>query len=308
MLKIIALNKNNVSAEREGNWDLHVVVTGDSIPWYCEFDCLKYVKSGSWYYERIKALEFTHPEISRRFRLGQWAIRETPGFFKAVGADMRHEQSGQKVSKGPGGHYVVGATHKVNVVSEFELIYHKIGAICNETLQHQECNLQRTFSPSRKVVVNKGVARLLDYTLKHQNPYDYDIASPVLLHNPYTKVAVDRDLAHRLLKCLENCEKAWQVIREELFVKKTVKLFDSMTFKKLPRFNQLPKDKKAIQKNEKYEVTKKQLATAYKNIEITHERGMIISDIISHDLIPVSPLFLGDLPFPPKYVQDYGGD
>ena len=77
-------------------------------------------------------------------------------------------------------------------------------------------------------------------------------------------------------------------------MKKTVKLFDSMTLKKLPRFNQLPKDKQAIQKNEKYEVTKKQLATAYKNIEIARERGMIISDIISHDLIPVSLLYLGE--------------
>ena len=31
-LKIVAINKNNVSAGREGNWDLHVAVTGDSLP------------------------------------------------------------------------------------------------------------------------------------------------------------------------------------------------------------------------------------------------------------------------------------
>ena len=282
-------------------------MTGDSLPWFCEFDCLKYVKSGSWYFERIKALEFTHPDIFRCFRLGQWAIRGAPGFFKAVGADIRHEQSGQRVSKGPGGHFVVGATHKINVVSEFELIYHEIGAICsilntvtsNETLQHQECNLQHTFSPGRKVTVNKGVARLLDFTLKHQNPYIIDVTAPVLLHNPYTKVAVDRDVAQHLLKSLENGEKAWKEIRDQRFVKKSVKLFDSMSLKRLPSFNQLPKDKPTIEVKEKFEVTAKQLSTAYNNIEIARERGMDISEILSHDLIPVSPLFLGDLPFPP---------
>ena len=135
------------------------------------------------------------------------------------------------------------------MVSEFELIYHEIGAICsilntltnNETLQHQECNLQHTFSPGRKVIVNKGVARLLDYTLKHQNSYIMDVTIPVLLHNPYTKVAVDH-VAQRLLKSLENGEKAWQEIRDQHFVKKSVKLFDSVTLRKLPSFSQLPKE------------------------------------------------------------------
>ena len=85
--------------------------------------------------------------------------------------------------------------------------------------------------------MDKGVARLLDYTLKHQNPYIIDVTVPVLLHNPYTKVAVDRDVAQRLLKSYENGEKAWQEIRDQRFVKKSMKLFDSMTLRKLPSFN-----------------------------------------------------------------------
>ena len=306
-LKIVAVIKNNVAAEREGNWNLHVAVTGDSIPIFCEFDCLKYVKSGSWYYERIKALEFTNPDIFRRFMLGQWAIRESPGWFKAVGADMRHEQSGQRVSKGPGGHFVVGATHKVSVVSEFELIYHEIGAICstlnsvttNETLQHQECHLQHTFSPGRRIAVNKSVARLLDFTIKRQNPYVIDVTVPVLLHNPFTQVAVDREVAKRLLNCMDNGEKIWKKIRDQRFVKKKVKLFDSLKLQKLPSFNHLPKNATKIQVKEKLEVSSKEMATAYRNIELARERGMKNEDIISCDLLSVSPLFLGDLPFPP---------
>ena len=139
------------------------------------------------------------------------------------------------------------------------------------------------------------MSRCQNYLLSHT----INVTVPVLLHNPYTKVAVDRDVAQRLLKSYENGEKAWQEIRDQRFVKKSMKLFDSMTLRKLPRFNQLPKYKPAIETKEKYEVTAKQLATAYKNIEIARERGMDISEILSHDLVPVSPLFLGDLPFPP---------
>ena len=152
--------------------------------------------------------------------LGPWAIREGQGWFIAVGADMRHEQSAQRVSKGPGGHVIVGATYKINIVSEFELIYHEVGAIysilntvtSNESLQHQECQLQHTFSPGRRITVNKSVARLLEFTLKRQNPYAITVSVPVLLHNPYTRVAVDREVADRLLKCIENGGKVWHEI------------------------------------------------------------------------------------------------
>ena len=42
---------------------------------------------------------------------------------------MKVEQTIQRVSKGPGGHYVVGATRNVAAVAEFELLFHEIGSI-----------------------------------------------------------------------------------------------------------------------------------------------------------------------------------
>ena len=310
-LKIVAVIKNNVASEREGNWNLHVAVTGDSIPIFAEFDCIKYLKSGSWYYERIKALEFTHPDIFRRFMLGQWAVRENPGWFISVGADMRHEQSGQRVSKGPGGHFVVGATRKVSVVSEFELIYHEVGAICsilnivtsNESLQHMECQLQHTFSPGRRVTVNRSVARLLEFTLKHQNPYIITVAVPVLLHNLYTRVAVDKEVAHRLLKCLDNGEKSWQEMRNQRFVQKSVKLFAPVTLRKLPKFNHQPKSIEKPEVKEKTEVSPKELAQGYRDVELARERDMKIEVIVSCDVLSVSPLFIGDLPSRPTKAK-----
>ena len=58
--------------------------------------------------------------------IGQWVVHDRPGWFCAVGGDMKVEQTIQRVSKGPGGHYVVGATRNVSAVAEFELLFHEI--------------------------------------------------------------------------------------------------------------------------------------------------------------------------------------
>ena len=93
------------------------------------------------------------------------------------------EQTVQRVSKGPGGHFVVGATHKISAVSEFVLLYHEIGSITNllnivtsdTSLEHTECHLQHALNPTRRVTVNRSVLKLFDFTNKRQNPYEIDV-------------------------------------------------------------------------------------------------------------------------------------
>ena len=75
-----------------------------------------------FYCEQIKALEYSDPWLFRRFKMGQWAIQEKPDKFQAIGADMKMEQTLQCVSKGPGGHYVVGLTGNAAAVAEFAFI------------------------------------------------------------------------------------------------------------------------------------------------------------------------------------------
>ena len=105
LLHIISLVKNLVASDREGSWDLHVA---DAMPIFKECDCLHYLQNGGYYSERIKALEFSNPWLFRQFKNGLWVIQEKPGKFRAVGGDMKMEQGLQCVSKGPGGHFVVG--------------------------------------------------------------------------------------------------------------------------------------------------------------------------------------------------------
>jgi len=103
-LQLVAVIKNAVVSEREENWNLLVASVEDSMPIFAEYDCINYLRYGSLYLEQIKVLEFTHPELYRRFCVGQWVVQDRPGWFCAVGGDMKVEQTIQRVSKGPGGH------------------------------------------------------------------------------------------------------------------------------------------------------------------------------------------------------------
>ena len=186
---------------------------------FTELDCGSYLRYGSWYSERIKTLESTHPQLYRRFSLAQWTVQDSSGWFCADAPDMKMEQTVQRVSKGPGGHFVVGATLKISAVSEFELLYHEIGSITNvlnivtsnTSLEHTECHLQHALNPTHRVTVNRSVLKLFDFTNKRQHPDEIDVTVPVPLHNPYTQAAVNREVAERLLNCIEHGEKIFPI-------------------------------------------------------------------------------------------------
>ena len=84
---------------------------------------------------------------------GQWAVKDQPGWFSNVGADMKVEQGIQQVSKGPDGHYVVSETRKAGAVVEFAMLYHEIASIthllyevtANPALKDNKCQLPKRF-------------------------------------------------------------------------------------------------------------------------------------------------------------------
>ena len=184
------LQKNLLSSEREGNWDLHVATIDDSMSVLREFDCLHYLRNGGYYNETIKALEFTHPWLFRKFQMGHWVVQENPGKFKAVSADMKMELGLQCFSKGPGGHYVVGVSGNAAAVAEFELLFHEVGKIAsliteltgNDAQQHLESNMQPCYSETRRNIFNDNLISLLDFMLARKNPYSIKAPSHLLNH------------------------------------------------------------------------------------------------------------------------------
>lgn len=101
----------------------------------------------------------------------------------------------ERVSKDPGGHYVVEATRNATIVAGFQLLDHEIGSITcvinfpktNHPVNYTECHVQYAMSTNRRVIFNKIALKLLDFALEHQNPYSVIVNVPVPLHSPLTK-------------------------------------------------------------------------------------------------------------------------
>ena len=190
-------------------------------------------------------------------------------------------------------------------MAEFELLYHEIGSITNvldvlasnESLKHTECHLQHALSKTRRIKVNHNVTKPLDRTLLQRNLYGITTAVglPVSLHNIFTKTAVDQVVALRLLKCLENGKKIYQSYRKERLVDKTKKISATITKRSLPLFNEYPQNAApTIQK--KTTLTSKCIAEGYRNIDLAKAQGMNLHEILTHDVLSVSPLFESNLP------------
>ena len=140
--------------------------------------------------------------------MGGWVVQEKKGWFTAVGADMKVEQTVQRVSKGPG-----GQTRKAGAVAEFELLYHEIGSITyvlnvlttNQSLKHTECHVPPALSKSRQVSINVNVARFLDYVKNHENPYTsaYTSVQYIPLHHWITGSHCHPEVEQRLINVIK---------------------------------------------------------------------------------------------------------
>lgn len=179
------------------------------------------------------------------------------------------------MSKGPGGHYVVGATHNANAVAEFDLLFHEIGMITdvlnfltnNHTLKQTECHLQHALSTTRRLTFNQNVSKLLDFVIERQNPYSVTVNVPVPLHNLLTKQAVDQTVAPRLLNCLQNGRGIYCSFSQERLVENK-KMSTTVSKRKLPQFNEQPEKTPTISMKEQKLVSSKDMAEAHRNVDI----------------------------------------
>ncbi|KAH3832373.1 hypothetical protein DPMN_105658 [Dreissena polymorpha] len=235
------------------------------------------------------------------------SLFDRQGWFCSVAGDLKVEQTIQRVSKGPGGHYVVGETRNAGALAEFELLFHEIGSITSllnllttkNPMDHTECHLQHSLSATRRNSFNHNEEMLLNYVLEGQNPYTVTVNVPVPLHNLLTKLAVDKEVAVRLFKCIENDKRVYRAYRQKRIVEKAKNISSTISKKKLPRFTDHLKQSlltsKAILKERKAP-SSNDMADAQRSMDIAKERGMPLKQKLSHDLISSSPLFDGDVP------------
>ena len=118
----------------------------------------------------------------------------------------------------------------------------------------------------------------------------------VPLHNIVTKEVVDPTIQAQLLNALEYGEQEYQAYREERFIIKSKKLSATISKISLPLLSSNPAVLCSVS-------VPKDIARAHRAMEIVKERGMPISEIMKHDLLPCSPLFDGDFTSKPDKSQ-----
>lgn len=311
--KIVAVIKQLITADRDGNWPLHVGTVKASMGILREFDAINYLRYASWYLERIQVLEVTYPSLYRRFRMGHFVVKDRIGaVFAAVAGDLKLEQSQNRFSQGPGGHVIVGSAGDAAVVAEFALLFHEILAISNllqlltnvRLMDHLETSIQHELGGRKGIIFDRNVARLLDFVNARENPF-LVLAPNVPLHNFVTKQIVKDNFKARILKALENGDTAYQQFRKERYVDKSKKLSVTISKVKLPAFDSQCSPEKANTNTEsvKATVSMKDIAFAQKEAEIATLRGISPRELYAHDLLQSSPLFVGEITTKPDKAQ-----
>jgi hypothetical protein len=296
--QIVLIIKHIISSDREGNFALHMAAVEKSLPIFQESDSINYLRYGSFYFESTKLLQNTHPEIFQRLLQGQFVIKDHTGCFNAVAPDMKLEQTIQRASKSTGG--IVGQTKNSAIVVEWQLIFHEILLISNNlraltndsSMDHSESAAVHHDLVGKKAEhVNKNVAKLLDFVSSRGNPFIIE-APGLKLHNFVTKEVADDAVSMRLCQALQNGDNFYQEFRKERFIEKKKKLSATISKRNLPQMNYKPSSENKVPGPT---ISQNMLASAQRDIDIVRERGMSLELIYSHDFVPNSIIFEGDL-------------
>ena len=308
-LQLVSTIKKAIVADRDGDWPLHVGAVGEALKIYGEFDAYRYLRITSWYYERAKVLEKTHPSLFRRFMMGYFVVRDSPNsVFVAVSPDLKLEQSINRFSNGPGAPAAVGKQGSDAALTEFSLLFHKILSITSlfqsitspRLMDHSETNIRHDITGKSGLIFDENVKKLFDFVNSRVNPFRIPIAK-VPLYNFVTNQMVNAGIAQRILSVQKHGEEVYLKIRQEIFFDRTRKLTDTIHRQNLPSFiTENPKGKMQLQSNP---VTAKEIATALRNVEIATMRGMSPEEIFSCDLLNSSPLFEGNFTKKPNKAE-----
>ena len=266
--------------------------------------------------ERIKVLEFTHPDLYRRFQIGYFVVNDRDGaVFSSVSGDMKLEQTQNRFSQGPGGHVIVGKAGDVAAVAEFNILFHEAKSMTNllhaltnaRLMDHLETAIRHNLCGNRGHLFDKNVGRLLDYIRAHRNPFIVLTNAMIPLHNLVTKQVVGDTIKMRYLKVIENGGEEYQKFHTERYIEKSKKLSAKISMVKMPQFDADPerRNKISYEKATAAEnvVSIKDIAVAAREIEIATLRGMSSSEVYSYDLLDSTPLFIGDITTKPDKAE-----
>ena len=282
-----------IAADREGDWEGHLLAVQNLLPIFRECDSINYLRYATLYLEMMRRLPDDHPEIYEKFKAGNFVVNESKKAFSAVSPDMKLEQTIQRSQKSSSG--IIGQTRQVSYVSEWEVVYHEILSISNafRNLTHsnlgtRESEVHHELGGNYAKSFNTQVKHVIDFLTAHGNPYLLE--NHPKLHNFVTSVCAPSAVSECLINFYKHGEELYKSFRNERFVEKSRKLSDTIKKVNLPEFVPKPKEK-TERKHIKSDALVKELSYVQKNIDIARVRGITLSYIMEHDLMSTNVLF-----------------
>ena len=95
----MSILKALITADREGDWQVHLQAMQNLLPVFRECDSINYLRYAFWYVEKMRKLPQDHPEIYEMFIQGHFVVKQNSGEFNAVALDMKLEQTIQRSKK-----------------------------------------------------------------------------------------------------------------------------------------------------------------------------------------------------------------
>ena len=246
LIENVAHLKALIAADRNGDWEAHLLAVQNLLPIFRESDSINYLRYATLYLEMMRRLPQDHPEIYEKFRTGHFVVNESQRAFNAVSNDMKLKQTIQRSQKSTSG--IIGQTRQVSYVSEWEVVYHEILAISNafRNLTHSnlgtresevhhelECNYAKSF--------NKQLKNVLNFLTARGNPYLPE--NRPRLHNIVTSVCAPPSASECLINFYNHGRELYELFHNEIFVEKSRKLSDTIKKVNWPEFVPKPKEK-----------------------------------------------------------------
>ena len=293
-IALVALLRNLVRADREGEWSLHLNTVQSILPYFALFDCVNYLRWCSLYLEDMRSLPETAPEIHQAFLQGQFVVKRTPGKFKAVAADQSLEQTINRSQKSSGG--IIGSTRKKVFVAEWEMIYHEMIAVSSLHRElsgskpfYHELTVNHEFSDAETKARESNVRDMMEYIELYENPFQITEGTEKHLHNIISQEVMPSEVRESLLSVESKGSQLYNSFRKERFTKRTKKLSDTIHRNNIKTFQTIKSVKPSVTAIKKKKIN--EAAAGHRVLEIAQARGFSTKELFSYDLIQTSYLY-----------------
>ena len=295
-LQGVDLLLGTLRAERDANFDLHLSVTCELMPWLWAAGRHTYAKFIPTYIADMKAMEVAQPESYLHMQNGGFVVRRAAHHgFNCVATDQALEQTVNRDGKSKGG--LIGLTLRKGALSRWLITRHitaeyKVAfkALC--TVGTKTNKAHEELGKARITRDERDVCRIMDAAQQYQNPFDLNTV-PSELINISTGHVASAEVSRSLGTFLEGGQKKHQDFVNQRLVDgtKSKSFWDPESRSKVVTFANMRKPMTNLTKDKMFvdsEVLFRRM------LVVSKVRDTSLETLLEHELATVPPSMFHD--------------